>query len=74
MEPLRTLVCGKNHEGEILEAFIPKRRNQNTALKFLKKTKKRYGNPKVIVTESFVPIGCNERNKVTRIAGKQADG
>ncbi|WP_339631163.1 IS6 family transposase [uncultured Sneathiella sp.] len=42
-----------DHEGEILEAFVSKRRNRSAALKFLKKAMKRYGSPKIIVTDKL---------------------
>ena len=40
-----------DHEGEVLEVFATKRRDRNAALKFLKRAMKRYGSPKVIVTD-----------------------
>ena len=40
-----------DHEGEVLEAFVTKKRDRWAALKFLKKAMKRYGRPKVIVTD-----------------------
>ena len=40
-----------DHEGEVLEAFVTKRRNRKAALIFLRKTMKRYGGPKIIVTD-----------------------
>ncbi len=40
-----------DHEGEVLESFVTKRRDRNAALAFLKKAMKRYGTPKVIVTD-----------------------
>ena len=40
-----------DHEGEVLEAFVSKRRDRKAALVFLKKTMKRYGKPYVIVTD-----------------------
>ena len=39
-----------DHEGEVLEVFATKRRDRKAALKFLKRTMKRYGQPKMIVT------------------------
>ena len=42
-----------DHEGEVLEAFVTKRRDRKAALKFLRKTMKRYGNPHVIVTDKL---------------------
>ena len=40
-----------DHEGEVLEAFVTKRRNCQSALKFLKRTMKRHGRPSSIVTD-----------------------
>ena len=40
-----------DHEGEVLEAFVTKRRNRQPALKFLRRTMKRYGWPQLIVTD-----------------------
>jgi len=42
-----------DHEGEVLEVFVSKRRDRRAALKFLRKTMKRYGPPKVIVTDKL---------------------
>jgi len=39
-----------DHEGEILEAFVTKRRDRKAALRFLKKAMKRYDRPKTAVT------------------------
>ena len=40
-----------DHEGEVLESYVTKRRDKAAALEFLKKAMKRYGKPKVIVTD-----------------------
>jgi len=40
-----------DHEGEVLEVFATKRRDRKAALVFLKRAMKRYGQPKVIVTD-----------------------
>ena len=42
-----------NHEGEVLESFVTKRRNKRAALKMLKKLMRRYGQPEVLVTDRF---------------------
>jgi putative transposase len=42
-----------DHEGEILEAFVSKRRDRKAALYFLKKIMKRYGKSKTIVTDKL---------------------
>ena len=40
-----------DHEGEVLEAYVTKRRDRKAALDFLKKIMKKHGAPKVIVTD-----------------------
>jgi len=40
-----------DHEGEVLETFVTKKRDRKAALKFLKKAMKRYGHSEVIVTD-----------------------
>ena len=40
-----------DHEGEVLEVYVTKRRDRRAALTFLKRTMKRYGRPKIIVTD-----------------------
>ena len=42
-----------DHEGEVLEAVVTKRRNKAAALKFLKKLMKRHGCADEIVTDRF---------------------
>ncbi len=40
-----------DHEGEVLELFVTKKRDRKAALRFLKKAMKRYGNPLEVVTD-----------------------
>jgi len=40
-----------DHEGEVLETFVSRRRDRKAALDFLKKIMKHYGKPRVIVTD-----------------------
>ena len=47
-----------DHEGEVLETYVTKRRDRKAALKFLRKTMKRYGSPKVIVTDRLRSYGA----------------
>ncbi len=42
-----------DHEGEVLESFVSRRRDRKAALVFLKKIMKRYGRPKLIVTDKL---------------------
>ena len=42
-----------DHEGEVLESYVSKRRDRNAALKFLRKVMERYGGPEIVVTENL---------------------
>jgi len=42
-----------DHEGEVLEAFVSKRRDFRAALDFLQKIMRKYDAPKVIVTDKL---------------------
>ena len=42
-----------DHEGEVLEVFATRRRDRRAALKFLRRTMKRYGRPASIVTDKL---------------------
>ena len=62
-----------DHEGEVLESFVTKRRDRRAALAFLKKAVKRYGPPKVIVTDrlrsyraAMVQLGNARRQEIGR--------
>ena len=46
------------HEGEVLETYVTKRRDRKAALKFLRKSMKRYGSPKVVVTDKLRSYGA----------------
>ena len=60
-----------DHEGDVLEVFVTKRRDRKAALKFPRKAMKRYGRPKVIVTDRLrsysaaMKIIGNEARQVT---------
>ena len=60
-----------DHEREVLESFVTKRRNRKAALKFLRKSMKRYGRPEVVVTDQLKSYGAamkvigNSRRQVT---------
>ena len=40
-----------DHEGEVLETFVTKKRDRKAAIKFLKRAMKRHGNPLEILTD-----------------------
>ena len=69
-----------DHEGEVLEVFVTKRRDRKAALKFLRKTMKRYGRPEVIVTDrlrsyraAMNVIGNAERQATGRWINNRAE-
>ena len=47
-----------DHEGEVLESYVTKRRDRKAALKFLRKLMKRYGQPHVIVADRLRSYGA----------------
>ena len=71
---------GRVVEGEVLESFVTKRRNRKAALTFLRKAMKRYGCPKVVVTDrlrsyraAMEVIGNAERQKTGRWLNNRAE-
>ena len=47
-----------DHEGEVLDAFVSRRRDRKAALKFLRKLVKRYGRPEHVVTDKLRSYGA----------------
>ena len=61
-----------DHEGEVLESYVTKRRDRKAALNFLRKTMKRFGQPHVIVTDLLRSYGA--AMKVIGNADRQETG
>ncbi|MBV1902874.1 MAG: transposase, partial [Marinosulfonomonas sp.] len=61
-----------DHEGEVLESHVTKRRDRKAALKFHRKSMKRHGNPAVIVTDKLRSYGA--AMKQVGNAGRQETG
>jgi putative transposase len=61
-----------DHEGEVLESYVTKRRDRKAALKFLRKSMKRHGQPNVIVTDKLRSYGA--AMKVIGNSGRQETG
>jgi putative transposase len=62
-----------DHEGEILESFVTKKRNKTAALTFMKKALKRHGRAEVIVTDglrSYPAAMCDLGNIDRREMGR----
>ncbi|MDU8913855.1 IS6 family transposase [Aestuariicoccus sp. MJ-SS9] len=51
-----------DHEGEVLESYVTKTRDRKAALRFLRKSMKRYGRPAVIVTDKLRSYGAALRD------------
>jgi putative transposase len=61
-----------DHEGEVLESFVTKRRDRKAALKFLRKTMIRHGRVHVFVTDKL--RSCDAAMKVIGNVDKQETG
>jgi putative transposase len=61
-----------DHEGDVLESYVTKRRDRGAALKFKKKVMKRHGQPEVIVTDKLRSYGV--AMKVIGNVSKQKTG
>jgi putative transposase len=61
-----------DHEGEVLESYVTRRRDRKAALKFIRKSMKRYGSPAGIVTDKLRSYGA--AMKVIGNAKKQETG
>lgn len=62
-----------DHEGEILESYVTKKRDKSAALRFFKKALKRHGRPVEIVTDglrsypaAMKELGCEDRREMGR--------
>jgi transposase-like protein len=62
-----------DHEGQVLEAVVTTKRDKAAALKLLKRVMKKYGRPRIIVTDrlraysaAMVEIGVADRHEVGR--------
>ncbi len=51
-----------DHEGEIFESFVTKKRDKFAALRFLKRAMKHYGPPHTVVTDKLRSYGAAMRN------------
>ena len=62
-----------DHEGEILESYVTKKRDKSAALRFFKKALKRHGSPVTIVTDgpksypaAMKDLGVEDRREMGR--------
>jgi len=69
-----------DHEGEILESYVTKKRDKAAALRFFKKALKRHGSPATIVTDglksypaAMKEIGVEDRREMGRWLNNRAE-
>ena len=69
-----------DHEGEVLESYVTKKRDKKAALKFMKKAMRRYGSPNEIVTDKLrsysaaaKELGCSEKQVTERWANDRVE-
>ena len=69
-----------DHEGEILESYVTKKRDKSAALRFFKKTLKRHGSPEEVVTDGLKSypaamreLGIFERREMGRWLNNRAE-
>lgn len=70
-----------DHEGEVLESFVTKKRDKKAALKFLRKSVRRHGRPHILVTDrlrsygaALKEIGAADRQETGRWMNNRAEG
>lgn len=69
-----------DHEGEVLESYVTKRRDKKAALKSLRKSMRRHGSPEVLVTDklrsygaALKDLGIRDRQETGRWANNRAE-
>ena len=69
-----------DHEGEVLESYVTKKRDKKAALKFMKKAMRRFGSPNEIVTDMLrsysaaaKELGCLEKQVTGRWANNRVE-
>ena len=69
-----------DHEGEVLESYVTKKRDKKAALKFMKKAMRRYGSPNKIVTDKLrsysaaaKELGCLDKQVTGRWANNRVE-
>ncbi|MCU9839986.1 IS6 family transposase [Ruegeria sp. WL0004] len=69
-----------DHEGEVLESFVTKKRDKKAALKFLRKAMRKHGCPEMIVTDrlrsygaALKDLGASHRQETGRWLNNRAE-
>ena len=69
-----------DHEGEVLESYVTKKRDKKAALKFMKKAMRRFGSPNEIVKDKLrsysaatKELGCLDKQVTQRWANNRVE-
>ena len=69
-----------DHEGEVLESYVTKKRDKKAALKLMKKAMRRHGSPNEIITDKLrsnnaaaKELGCLEKQVTGRWANNRVE-
>ena len=69
-----------DHEGEVLESYVTKKRDKKAALKFLRRAMRKHGQPEAIVTDrlrsygaALKEIGADHRHETGRWLNNRAE-
>ena len=69
-----------DHEGEVLESYVSKRRDRKTSMRFIRKSMKGNGQPRIIVTDkmrsyraAMMIIGNADRQETGRWINNRAE-
>nr|WP_223798852.1 DDE-type integrase/transposase/recombinase [Sphingomonas nostoxanthinifaciens] len=69
-----------DHEGEILESYVTKKRDKGAALRFMKKALKRHGSPEAVTTDglrsyraAMTALGNEDKQEVGRWANSRVE-
>ena len=69
-----------DHEGEILESYITRRRDKDAALRFMRKALKRHGKPEAITTDglrsyraAMTELGNEDKQEIGRWANNRVE-
>jgi len=69
-----------DHEGEVLESYVTKKRDKKAALKFMKKAMRRFGSPSEIVMDKLrsysaaaIELDCSGKQVTERWANNRVE-
>ncbi len=77
---MRYLWPAVDHEGDIFESFVTKKRDKAAALRFMKKALRRHGSPEVMTTDglrsfkaAMTELGNSDKQQIGRSANHRVE-